>query len=61
MLNWSEGSVWDGFDYEGHPVQTTKSSSLPPPKTCANQPRSFLHRSKHEKLDQKGARAQFKD
>ena len=29
--------------------------SSPPPKTSANWPRSFLHRSKHEKPDKKGA------
>lgn len=35
----------------------TNSCSPQPPKTSANWPRSFLHRSKHEKPDRKGARA----
>jgi hypothetical protein len=33
------------------------SSSQQPPKTSANWPRSFLHRSKRAKPDKKGARA----
>jgi hypothetical protein len=37
----------------------TNSSSQQPPKTSANWPRSFLHRSKRAKPDKKGARAVF--
>ncbi|NKB29338.1 MAG: FAD-dependent oxidoreductase [Rhodobacteraceae bacterium] len=38
----------------------TNSCSPPLPKTFANWQRSFLHRSKRAKPDQKGARAMFK-
>lgn len=40
-----------------HAARTRKFSSPPPPKTSANRPRSFPHRSKRAKPDQKGARA----
>ena len=38
----------------------TNSSSPPPPKTSANWPRSFLHRSKRGNPDYKGTRAPFR-
>jgi len=53
-------SGWGDSDYEVPAAQMTNSSSLPPPKTSANEPRSFLHRSKRAKPDGKGARALFK-
>ena len=49
----------NGCDCAARVVQKTNSCSPPPPKTCANWPRSFLHRSKRAKLDQKSARPQF--
>ncbi|MEP2717172.1 hypothetical protein, partial [Pseudophaeobacter sp.] len=49
----------EGSDYAAHMAQTTNSSSPLPPKTSENWPRSFLHRSKREKPDQKGTRAEF--
>ncbi len=52
-------SGWDGFGYVDHVAQTTNSFSTPPPKTSANWPRSFLHRSIREKPEYKGARAPF--
>ena len=48
---------WEDCDYVDHAVQMTNSSSQQPPKTVANWPRSFLHRSKRAKPDRKGARA----
>uniref|UniRef100_UPI003AA9A8B7 hypothetical protein n=1 Tax=Tritonibacter scottomollicae TaxID=483013 RepID=UPI003AA9A8B7 len=53
-------SDWGACDYVAHAAQMTNSSSPPPPKTSANWPRSFLHRSKPAKPDQKGARAEFR-
>lgn len=50
---------WGGSDYGGLAAQTTNSSSLQPPRTCANWPKSFPHRGKREKPDQKGGRTQF--
>ena len=52
-------SAWGGSDCVSHAVQVTNSSSPPPPRTSADWQRSFLHRSKREKPDQKGTRAQF--
>ena len=43
-----------------HAGRMTNSSSPPPPRTSANWPRSFPHRSNREKPDRKGARAQLK-
>ena len=52
-------SVWDDFGYVAHAAQMTNSSSPPPPKISGNWRRSFLHRSKRERPDQKGARTPF--
>ncbi len=52
-------SGWDGSDCEVHAAQMTNSSSPPPPRTSENWPRSFLHRRKRAKPDQKGACATF--
>jgi len=60
--------------YAGRAAQMTNSSSPPPPKTSANwlstarqgigganaREGSFLHRSKHEQPDKKGACAEFR-
>jgi len=43
------------YDYEAHVVQKMNSSSPQPPKTSANWPKSFPHRSKCAKPDKKGA------
>jgi len=48
-------SGWDGCDYVAHAVQMTNSSSPLPPKTSANWPRAFLHRSNPAKPDKKAA------
>jgi len=40
-------------------AQMTNSCSPPPPKTSANWPRSFPHRSNRAKPDKKGTRPQF--
>jgi len=49
-------SAWVGFDCVARAVQMTNSYSPQPPRTSANWPRSFLHRSKREKRDKKGVR-----
>ena len=49
-------SGWADSDYAARTVQKTNSYSLQPPKTFANSPRSFLHRSKCKKPVRRGAR-----
>jgi len=44
-----------------HAAQMTNSCSPQPPKTSANWPRSFLHRSKRARPERKGARAVFNE
>jgi len=56
-------AIWSASaasDYVAHAVQMTNFYSPQPPKTSANWPRSFLHRSKREKRDRKGAYAKFR-
>ena len=51
---------WDASDSEAHASQMTNSSLPQPPKTFANWPRSFLHRSERVTPDKKGDCAQFR-
>jgi len=52
--------AWVGCDYEVHVAQMTNSCSQPPPRTSGNWQRSFPHRSKRAKPDQRGACALFR-
>lgn len=53
-------SNWGSSDYVGNVAQMMDYSSPQLPKTPANQPRFFLHRSKRAKPDRNGARAPFR-
>lgn len=50
-LTSNASSAWDGSDCVAHVAQMTNSCSPQPPKTSANSPRSFLHRSNCAKPD----------